>query len=193
MAREMIIVHNLMIRGINCVHRQALRVSNEGTAQDKLDFANFAFQWSRTLHHHHDLEETVIFPRFAKEAGEPDLMTGPLAEHREFDEGLESNEIDTLLDLKRFEDKVDWMAIFEEVVGASASRDMKQSWYRTDLFPLVLHLHDKSFENGAFASFPPVPWIVVLGIRWIFCGTRASWWRFAACDGNSMPQDLPFA
>jgi hemerythrin-like domain-containing protein len=166
MAREMIIVHNLMIRGINCVHRQALRVSNEGTAQDKLDFANFAFQWSRTLHHHHDLEETVIFPRFAKEAGEPDLMTGPLAEHREFDEGLEryeayltevkegreelngakllgivdevmpvihrhlSNEIDTLLDLKRFEDKVDWMAIFEEVVGASASRDMKQSWYR---------------------------------------------------------------
>jgi hypothetical protein len=41
------------------------------------------------LHHHHDLEETTIFPRFCKEVGDPNLMKGPLAEHREFDEGLE--------------------------------------------------------------------------------------------------------
>ncbi|KAK0388512.1 hypothetical protein NLU13_4755 [Sarocladium strictum] len=229
MAREMILVHNLLIRGINCVHRQAVRLSQEGSAQDKLDFASFALQWSRTLHHHHNLEEDELFPRLAAAAGDPELMNGPSSEHRDFDAGLEKyeaylkavlegreefdgtklkgivdevmpivhghlvREIDVLLGLSRYEGSVDWMPIFEEVVGNSASRDMKQSWYRTDLFPLVLHLHDKSFEDGAFANFPPVPWIVLLGIRWIFCRTRASWWRFAGCDGNSMPQELPFA
>lgn len=42
-------------------------------------------------------------------------------------------EIDVLVGLGRFEESVDWMPIFEEVVSNSASRDMKQSWYRVSL------------------------------------------------------------
>ena len=164
----MIIVHNVMIRGINCVHRQAVRVTQEGSAQDKMDFANFAAQWGQMLHHHHDLEETMIFPRFCEEVGDPNLMDGPLAEHREFDEGLEKYngylkdvkegkeeldgeklraivdevipavhrhlvlEIDELLSLGKHE-HVDWEALFQELVQASANKDMKESWYRVSL------------------------------------------------------------
>jgi hemerythrin-like domain-containing protein len=88
----MILVHNIIIRGINCVHRQAVRVATEATDQDKLDFANFAYQWSRALQQHHDLEETLLFPRMSEAAGDPALLDGPKEEHREFDAGLNKYE-----------------------------------------------------------------------------------------------------
>lgn len=53
--------------------------------------------------------------------------------------------------------------------------------------------HDKTFESGAWESFPPVPWIVGLVFRWFFLSTHADWWRFAGSGFDSMPRELPFA
>lgn len=54
-------------------------------------------------------------------------------------------------------------------------------------------LHDKTFEGGVWSSFPPVPWLVLLVMRYLFMNTRRDWWRFAPCDYSSQPQELPFA
>lgn len=60
------------------------------------------------------------------------------------------------------------------------------------MFPLVLYSHDKTFADGAWEHFPPIPWLVLVMVRWIFCRTHQDWWRFAGCDGDSMPRELPF-
>jgi len=58
---------------------------------------------------------------------------------------------------------------------------------------LAIVFHDKTFEDGVWQNFPPMPWILHFAMRWLFMGTRKDWWRFAGCDFYSMPQELPFA
>ncbi|KAI5463164.1 hypothetical protein BGZ63DRAFT_380669 [Mariannaea sp. PMI_226] len=104
-----------------------------------------------------------------------------------------TNEIDTLMALKQYEDKCDWGSWFNKLVGEIIGDAMKNAEYRNDVFPLAVIFHDKSFEGGVWSAFPPFPWIVGLVMRWLFMNTRKDWWRFAGCDFNSQPKDLPFA
>ncbi|QLI65586.1 uncharacterized protein G6M90_00g005440 [Metarhizium brunneum] len=67
-------------RGANTVYNQAVNVSADGTARDKADFANFAYQWALMLEGHHNGEEV--------KTGVPGLVNGNVAEHAEFHDGL---------------------------------------------------------------------------------------------------------
>ena len=53
--------------------------------------------------------------------------------------------------------------------------------------------HDKDFDEGVWAWFPPGSWIEQLIVRWMFLGKRASWWRFAPCGSDCKRRELPFA
>jgi hemerythrin-like domain-containing protein len=88
MAAEMTIVHNGVIRGANAIYNQALGVAERGTDQDKIDFANFAFQWTTWVDEHHDFEETTLFPLMNEAAGVEGLMDGNVREHEAFHGGL---------------------------------------------------------------------------------------------------------
>ncbi|KAL6353028.1 hypothetical protein LRP88_13513 [Fusarium phalaenopsidis] len=218
LAAEMTLVHNLILRGINTIYNQAVNVGARGTDKDKLDFANFAYQWGAMLSEHHDTEEKMVFPEIEKITGVPGLMGDSVAEHHAFHDGLTQymeyldkvrsgnetydgeklkaiidsfvpvmqehlvHEIESLVKLTDHEDKCDWAAWFKKTVDAI-----------TNTFPLTMILHDKTFEGGVWSSFPPVPWLVLWVMRYLFMNTRKDWWRFAPCDYSSQPQELPFA
>ncbi|KAF5133487.1 hypothetical protein E5D57_004111 [Metarhizium anisopliae] len=73
-------ISSCILRGANAVYNQAVSVSADGTARDKADFANFAYQWARMLEGHHNGEEV--------KTGVPGLVNGNVAEHAEFHDGL---------------------------------------------------------------------------------------------------------
>lgn len=62
-------------------------MSADGTARDKADFANFAYQWALMLEGRHDGGE-VVFPGMNEKTGVPGLVNGNVAEHAEFHDGL---------------------------------------------------------------------------------------------------------
>ncbi|WAO85512.1 Hemerythrin domain-containing protein [Fusarium falciforme] len=229
LAAEMTLVHNLILRGINAIYNQAINVGARGTGKDKLDFANFAYQWGAMLSEHHDTEEKMVFPEIEKITEVRGLMGDSVAEHHAFHDGLTQymeyldkvrsgndtydgeklkaiidsfapvmqehlvHEIESLVKLTDHEDKCDWAAWFKKTVDAIVSKDMKDSEFRTNTFPLTMVLHDKTFEGGVWSSFPPVPWLILWVMRYLFMNTRKDWWRFAPCDYSSQPQELPFA
>lgn len=70
---------------------------------------------------------------------------------------------------------------------------MLKSVPQNEIFPLAIIFHDKTFDDGVWQHFPPVPWIAMLLLRWLFMYTHKDWWRFAGCDFTSQPKELPFA
>ena len=103
------------------------------------------------------------------------------------------NEIDTLVGLEKYADKCDWGAWFQKVAQDLGAQGMKSASHRNEILPLAMILHDKTFEGGIWGDFPPLPWLAMVAIRWLFVRTHQDWWRFAGCDSTSMPQELPFA
>lgn len=59
--------------------------------------------------------------------------------------------------------------------------------------PLVIIFHDKTYMDGIWAQFPPIPWLVGFLMRLLWLKKYEAWWRFAGCDLSSMPKELPFA
>ncbi|KAH7198336.1 uncharacterized protein B0J16DRAFT_330264 [Fusarium flagelliforme] len=103
------------------------------------------------------------------------------------------NEIDTLVGLEKYADRCDWGAWFQKVAQDLGAQGMKSASHRNEILPLAMILHDKTFEGGIWGDFPPLPWLAMVAIRWLFVRTHQDWWRFAGCDSTSMPQELPFA
>lgn len=166
MAVEMSIIHNVIIRGVNAIYLQCINVGERGTEKDKIDFANFAARWSELVHEHHHAEEESFFPGINKLTETPGLMDGNIAEHEQFNAGLEeferyiaavadgkeaydgqkikdlidsfmpvlnnhlASEIETLLQLTKWDDKIPWEKWFEEEIGAKAKASMAQQRYR---------------------------------------------------------------
>lgn len=166
MAAEMSIVHNSLIRGINSVYNQCVNVSARGSNKDKVDFANYAFQWTEWVHEHHNLEEESLFPQINELAGVPGLMDANVNEHAGFHDGIIEyaeylknvkeekqelsgetvksfidafmptlhthlvNEIDTLVTLEKYDDKVNWIQWFNKEVDKMIKSFMAEYDYR---------------------------------------------------------------
>lgn len=60
----------------------------------------------------------------------------------------------------------------------------------TDVVPFCLLNLDRTYEEGMWATWPPMPG----PIRWMMVNVFGSWnwgwWRFSSCDGNGNPQPL---
>ena len=85
-------VHNMIIRGLNSVLRQAPYIADSSSpaynAQDVSDLLFYTKAWCRSLNHHHDTEESTFFPLVEKVTGLPGLMGDLEVEHDEFHNGL---------------------------------------------------------------------------------------------------------
>ena len=166
MAAEMTFAHNILIRGVAAIYAQAVHVADHGSAQDKLDFANFAYAWSLMIMEHHEFEETTAFPDINRLTGIDGLMDANVSEHElfhtelnKFQEYIElvrsekadldgaklcaiidafmpilrqhlENEITTLVQLKEYQDKVNWKKWFDGMVQEVVGRAMKSASYR---------------------------------------------------------------
>ena len=60
----------------------------------------------------------------------------------------------------------------------------------TDVVPFALLNMDRTFEDGMWAAWPPMPG----PIRWMLVNIYGtwnwSWWKFSSCDATGMPQPL---
>ncbi|KAF3767739.1 hypothetical protein M406DRAFT_41495 [Cryphonectria parasitica EP155] len=88
LAQEMIILHNIIIRGINSIYLQCVNVGR--SPESVPDFVEYARLWQHPVHEHHDNEETIVFPRIEDLVGAPGLMTPNVEQHAAFHGGLDA-------------------------------------------------------------------------------------------------------
>jgi hemerythrin-like domain-containing protein len=81
----MALIHNILLRGLNCIYLQAPNVKKP---EDIADFIVFCDAWPCTLHSHHKTEETVYFPLLEEQCEEKGVMARNHAEHEVFLPGL---------------------------------------------------------------------------------------------------------
>ncbi|KAK8051577.1 hypothetical protein PG993_002962 [Apiospora rasikravindrae] len=86
LVREMITIHNALIRGLTSIYLQCVNV--ETSPEDTPDFVAFCKTWGESLREHHETQETDIFPFFEEATGIPGLMKSTVEKHRAFDAGL---------------------------------------------------------------------------------------------------------
>ncbi|EON97414.1 putative hemerythrin hhe cation binding domain-containing protein [Phaeoacremonium minimum UCRPA7] len=225
-AEEMIIVHNLLLRGINSIYLQCINVERDPAVVP--DFVSYAETWGKTVHEHHDAEETLVFPEMEELAGEPGLMEANVAQHKAFHDGVGtyqayladvgagkekydgqrlkaiidsfmpvlrqhlSDEIDSLMALEKYEEKTQWdkwfKGVMDKVLKKADGAEMKFT-----SGPFAFQCHDKSFEDGRFAYWPPLPWFVMLLLRWFAVPKHKTWWQFSPCDTYGKRRELPYA
>lgn len=127
----MALVHNIMIRVLNCIYLQAPNVKLD---QDAKDFTIFMHALVISIHEHHGNEEKHFFPMLEGYIGNPGWMEKNVAQHHAFAPGFE-----------RFEDYVKALqAGTEKFDGAKVIR-------LVDDFAMILteHLTDEiaTFEE----------------------------------------------
>jgi iron-sulfur cluster repair protein YtfE (RIC family) len=67
----MAIIHNAFLRSLNSIYLQAPHIKDPN---DIKDFMVYVENWHDGLHQHHETEETIVFPLFAKDTGIKDIM-----------------------------------------------------------------------------------------------------------------------
>ena len=85
--------HNCMIRGLNAIVQQAPHIPDATNPkykeQDVKDLLFYVAAWVKTLEHHHDMEETIVFPEIEDFANQPGRMQVSKEQHKLFTPGLE--------------------------------------------------------------------------------------------------------
>jgi hypothetical protein len=59
-----------------------------------------------------------------------------------------------------------------------------------DVVPFFLLNLDRTVEEGMWANWPPMPAPIRWGLINLAGALHSSWWKFAACDAQGMPQEL---
>jgi hemerythrin HHE cation binding domain-containing protein len=77
--------HNTIIRGLNAIIQQAPYVGPE----DAKDLLFYVKAWTKMINHHHDVEESFIFPELEAFSGVEGLMDDPKHQHALFHDNLE--------------------------------------------------------------------------------------------------------
>ncbi|KAG6872661.1 hypothetical protein C0995_007856 [Termitomyces sp. Mi166 len=122
-AIDMSISHNMFIRGLNAVYSQALIVP----AGKEKAFAFFCNSLIAMIHHHHQIEEELVFPFYESKLGDG-TMSHNVEQHHAFLGGLE--------DLEKYN---------KGVVDSTNKYDGKVVIEKLETFAdgLVQHLHDE--------------------------------------------------
>ncbi|EAW11912.1 hemerythrin domain-containing protein [Aspergillus clavatus NRRL 1] len=220
-ANEMAVSHNIYIRGLNAIYRQAEGVA---LAADVADFLAFCRIWVEVIHHHHRTEEAVMFAGVEAALGEG-VMAGNLEQHRAFESAMEGfatyvsstsvdaydgaavkqridrfgkllvqhlhEEIQTLLSVRERLDPAG--EVLKQHYLAFEKRLVAQSsWTRHQ--PFIFGCRDVTFENGVNGNWPPdAPFFVPYVISGVLSRKLAGVWRFLPSDFHGRPRPLPFA
>lgn len=117
---EMALTHNLMIRSINSMWRNAPLI----TPADEVAFAGYILSGVQFIHNHHDAEEHIVFPRLQAKLD----MQHNVDQHEAFQEHM--------LQLEEYFKKVQTK---QEKYDAETTRRLLESWGD----PLVVHLTEE--------------------------------------------------
>jgi hemerythrin-like domain-containing protein len=82
---EMALVHNMIIRILNCIYLQAPNVKLD---KDIEDFTTFMYAWTVLIHEHHGNEEKFFFPWLEEDIGVAGYMEKNIEQHHAFAPGM---------------------------------------------------------------------------------------------------------
>jgi hemerythrin-like domain-containing protein len=120
LAADMSLVHNVFIRGLNSIWRNAPLVK----PNDVDAFAGYSITCIRTIHEHHHGEEKIVFPYLQTKLD----MSHNLEQHEGFHAGMDA-----------FEDYMKKVQNKEETFDAEKTRELVKAFAD----PLVQHLHEE--------------------------------------------------
>jgi len=96
-----------------------------------------------------------------------------------------SDEISCLTELSRFGDRLPLFTISQ-----TEGRHQSGSMSKTKAIVFFLLNQDRTYEDGLWEHWPPIPVVV----RWLMIrilgSWHAGWWKFASCDYGGQPQKL---
>ncbi|TAQ88517.1 hypothetical protein B7494_g3157 [Chlorociboria aeruginascens] len=207
-ASIMALGHNVIIRGLNSIYRQAPNI----TANEASHFISYAKCWVEVLDAHHNMEEDTLFPMIETKCGEQDAFLPGIKAFREYLDSISStpeefsgnhltqliddfapvltehlsDEIPTLLALSRFGDK---LPLRDMINFESKKSPLFVS--KTGGTPFFFRNLDLTFEDGLWANWPPMPKFVWWFMNKTFVRVNQNWWKYASCDDQGQPQELP--
>lgn len=221
-ASHMAQIHNLLIRGLNAIHNQCLRVdpSSSSTPTETADFLHFCRIWCALLNHHHEIEDTWLFPELEKLLAEPGAMSANVAGHDAFLPGLRLFEayvsrtqpqefcgltLRHMLDrfapllVEHLHDEIPTLLGLWRVeaaplrkVWAVAEKMGRSGGSLWEAPAMVLACVDREMlMDGAVCAFPEVPWGVETVVRKALARRFAGVWRFAPFDLEGRRRTLP--
>ncbi|KAH8898030.1 hypothetical protein GQ53DRAFT_885113 [Thozetella sp. PMI_491] len=211
---EMVLAHNVILRGLNAIYNQAGWVQPD----DVNSFLNFITVWYAIVEAHHGGEEKHFFSWVEENTGVPELMNGNREQHAAFHNGLEEfmaythrcldgqetydgTKIVSLIDVfgsvfqKHLTDEIPTLLALEKY--ADKLQDIRKEMDRhagegmemgMGKLPIALVVHDVTWENGKWTKFPPVPWIFMFILRNVLARIHADWWKFGPCDLHGKPR-----
>jgi hemerythrin-like domain-containing protein len=109
----MALVHNSIIRILNCIYLQAPNVKE---VKDISDFTTFMHAWVVLIHEHHGNEEKFFFPWLEEEIGVENYMAKCVEQHHAFDPGFKEFEayVNALIEKKEVYDASRVLKIIDE-------------------------------------------------------------------------------
>lgn len=215
-ADDMASTHNVMIRQMNSMYLQAPYLTSK---DDQLDLCQYAVFWKELLHHHHQIEETILFPDIERISGETGIMGGNVEQHHAFIPALDAFgqyaqgclSKEKTFDAKHFIGLMDSFAptlsthLRDEIetllgLGKYDVQEIKKSYLlcaaeaqrasKTKAMPLVCGARDVTFEGGC--SWPGFPFFVPYMVDYLFAGKYRSVWRFNPSTMHGNPRPLHF-
>lgn len=79
----------------------------------------------------------------------------------------------------------------DAIVKECAAEELKKMDVSAVALFLIVH-HDITYEGGAHAGFPPIPWPAMLVMKYWLYRKYSDAWEFAACDRHMKPRELKF-
>ncbi|KAG9245755.1 hypothetical protein BJ878DRAFT_335916 [Calycina marina] len=221
-ASEMVLIHNMIIRGLNSIYVQAPNIKEP---KDVQDFFTYMYSWALLVHMHHHNEEEVIFPLLEKAIGVDGYMEKNVDQHKLFGPGLtafddyvkagkageiqfDGVKVQTIIDsfasifIEHLKEEIPTFLALDKYENkidwpaynaAVLEKAVKKGDTEFEI-PFAIVNQDMTFEGGIHAgTFPDIPLIPMLLFKHWFIPKHLEAWRFAPCTRHGIPQDLPFA
>ncbi|TFK33903.1 hypothetical protein BDQ12DRAFT_690420 [Crucibulum laeve] len=210
-AINMAAAHNQFIQGINAMVYHAPRIPEEKVQP----FVKFSLIFLEHLHHHHTLEETLLFPEFEKKLGQGSLSVN-IEQHHDFVPQIDELERH-LKDIQSEKVKYDGKALVERIDGFGdimiehlneEIATLESSRMRSAFTEKELKDIDAAFMKEVMASldlytalpfsvvcgnpatpwFPPLPAPLKWATKWWFYRRHKECWEFGQLDLSGKPR-----
>ncbi|KAF7327212.1 Hemerythrin domain-containing protein [Mycena kentingensis (nom. inval.)] len=205
-AIEMSISHNMFIRGLNALYAQA-----EGIQEAQVQpFVFFALTMLEMLHHHHTIEEELIFPFYEAKLG-AGSMEGNVEQHHAFMAGLTDLEeylksvkegaaaysgttlvqkLDSFSDalVEHLHDEIPTLEAeklrkaFTEQDFTNLNKDLEKRILAEVSLLTTLPLSFVLHEKASAPFFPPLPKPLMWAAKNVLSRWYAASWAFGPCD-----------
>ncbi|PMD48704.1 hypothetical protein L207DRAFT_539882 [Hyaloscypha variabilis F] len=217
-ASIMALSHNVIIRGLNSIYRQAPHLKPE----DHADFIAYSKCWFEVLDAHHTSEETSLFPEIEAKTGEKGIMKKNIEQHHAFLPGLEAyseylnsvtatpeifsgEHLNTIIDsfastlVEHLSDEIPTLLSLSRFGSKlrfldGVNTESKKSPLHLSMtggVPFFFRNLDTEYEDGLWRGWPPIPGLV----WWVMQRSFVAWnwrlWRFASCDAHGKLKELP--